>query len=423
MASKRIPEEIEEANQKVANIILTSEPTLVDVEQAIKVIPEMTKKTILHAGPPIEWERMCGPQRRGVIGAVIYEGLAETAKEAIELVEAGDVELKPCHHHSTVGSMAGITSASMWVAVVRNETYGNTAHCALYEGRGKTIAYGCYTEEVIERLHWMEETLGPALKMAVKDAGEINLKRIMSQAVTMGDELHNRSTAATLLFVNSIMPHLLKVDLGKNKINEVIKFMSAEININLFLIFTMASCKATMDAAHGIKNSTVVTAMARNGTDFGIRISGLGDQWFTAPSPKIKGLYFPGYGQEVANPDMGDSAITETMGLGGFAMAAAPAIVLLVGGTHRQSVDNTREMEEITITKNNNFRIPYMDFEGVPTGIDIRKVVETGISPIINTGIAHKGPGCGAIGAGITRAPMSCFKQALEHFAKMVGIA
>jgi hypothetical protein len=408
-------QQIEEANEIAVNRIVNSDPVIIDVRPAIEVVPGMTERTILHSGPPITWDRMCPPQKGGVIGAMLFEGLANSVEEAEKIAAEGEITLDPCHHHQTVGSMTGVTSANMWVHVVKNRDYGNTGFCAIYEGRGKTTAFGCHDTGTVKRLQWMDEVLGPTLQAALRKSDGIDLKGIIARALSMGDECHNRNTASTLLFTYSMVPLLIEAGIDDETIVEATRFIT-EPHYNYFLTLSMPASKASLDAAHGIENSTIVTAMARNGTDFGIRVSGLGNRWFIAPAPEIKGLYFPGFKAEDANPDMGDSAITETAGLGGFAIAASPAIIGLVGGTIQEAINYTREMSEITATRNTNFQIPYLNFQGTPTGIDIRKVVETGIHPVIDTGISHKKANVGHIGAGITRAPLECFNEALKSF-------
>jgi hypothetical protein len=316
--------------------------------------------------------------------------------------------------------MAGVVSASMPVFVVENKTNGNRSFCTLNEGLGKVLRFGAYSNEVIKRLKWMEATLAPALKQALQQTNGVNLKNITAQALHMGDECHNRNVAGTSLFLQEIVPSLLKTSLPKETIAEVVNFIAG--NPHFYLNLSMASSKATMDAAHGIEYSTLVTAMARNGVDIGIRVSGLGDTWFTAPASQVAGLYFSGFSEEDANPDLGDSTISETAGIGGFAMAAAPAIVQFVGGTASDAINYSREMKEITAARSRNYTIPVLNFEGTPTGIDIRKVVETGITPIINTGIAHREAGIGQIGAGLTRAPLEMFNQALRAMAGKLGV-
>jgi len=389
---------------------------LVDLKPAVKVIPKMKKNTILQAGPPIAWERMCGPLRGAVYGALIYEELAESPEEAQELIKNGEIQFAPCHEYDSVGPMAGVISASMPVFVVKNTEHGNFSYGSINEGLGKVLRFGAYSKEVIQHLKWMETELAPSLKLTIKRSRGINLKTIISQALHMGDECHNRNVAATSLFERQIMPHLIEANLETRVTSRIAKFLAE--NDHFFLNLSMTACKAMMDAAHGIENCTIVTAMSRNGTEFGIRVSGLGDRWFTAPAPTAKGLYFPGYGPADANPDLGDSSITETRGIGGFAMAAAPAIVKFVGGTPADAVNYTKEMMNITVSKDYSFTIPSLNFEGTPMGIDVVKVLDTSISPIINTGIAHKKPGIGQIGAGIVRAPMECFKKALKALLK-----
>ncbi|PKP58589.1 hypothetical protein CVT91_08290 [Candidatus Atribacteria bacterium HGW-Atribacteria-1] len=411
-----VQERIEAANKKVMEIILNGQPTLLDIGIAEEVIPGMAKKTILHAGPPIKWEKMSGPLRGAVIGALIYEGLAVDEKEATELAASGEISYDPCHHHNTVGPMTGVVSASMPVWILQNKKYGNYSYCTLNEGLGKVLRYGAYSDEVIKRLKWMENLLAPLLKQALKLHGPIDLKIMITQALQMGDEGHNRNRAGTSLLIRELAPYIIQTKFREEEKIEVLKFIDS--NDHFFLNLTMPAAKCTLDAAKNIEFSTIVTVMARNGTEFGIRVSGLGERWFTGPAGIVDGLLFPGYTAEDANPDIGDSVIAETAGIGGFAMAAAPAIVQFVGGTAKDAVNFTLKMYEITATENNIFKIPALDFRGTPTGIDIRKVVETGILPSINTGIAHKNPGVGQIGAGLVKPPMNCFEDALQAFVE-----
>lgn len=412
---------IDEANQKGVEILKSAQPVLVDVRPASEVVPGMTKKTFLHAGPPIEWERMCGPVKGAILGAILYEGLAQNLEEAQKLAESGELTFDSCHHHQAVGPMAGVLSSSMWVFCVENKTYGNMGFCSLNEGLGKVLRFGANGPEVLERLKWMETVLGPALQQAVRLSGGLNVKSMTAQALLMGDECHNRNVAATSTFLKEITPWLLKTDLSKETIGEVLAFIGG--NVHFFLNLSMAACKATSDPIVGLKDSTLVSTMARNGTEIGIRVAGLGDRWFTAPSGQPKGLYFSPYTEQDANPDLGDSTVSEVAGIGGFAMASAPAIVKFVGGVPADAVRYTKEMYEISVGRHQDYQIPALNFMGSPVGVDIRKVVETGITPIINTGIAHKEPGIGQIGAGLLYAPKKGFEDALVAFEKeLVGV-
>lgn len=411
-----VQERIEAANKKVMEIILNGQPTLLDIGVAEEVIPGMTKKMILHAGSPIKWEKMSGPLRGAVIGALIYEGLAVDEKESIQLAASGEISYDPCHHHNTVGPMAGVVSASMPVWILQNKTYGNYSYCTLNEGLGKVLRYGAYSDKVIKRLKWMENLLAPLLKQVLKLHGPVDLKTMIAQALQMGDEGHNRNRAGTSLLIRELAPYIIQTKFSEKEKIEVLKFIDS--NDHFFLNLTMPAAKCTMDAVKNIEFSTIVTVMARNGTEFGIRVSGLGDRWFTGPAGMVDGLLFPGYSAEDANPDIGDSVIAETVGIGGFAMAAAPAIVQFVGGSAKDAVNLTLKMYEISAAENNIYKIPALDFRGTPTGIDIRKVIETGILPSINTGIAHKDPGIGQIGAGLVKPPMNCFEDALQAFVE-----
>ena len=405
-------EKINQANAEALKRILGAQPTLVGMGTAGEDIPGMTKKTILHAGPPVTWDKMCGPVRGAVIGGLIYEGLAANKEEAEKLAASGEITFDSCHHHNAVGPMAGIVTYSMPVWKVVNKTSGNYAYCTVNEGLGKVLRFGAFGDEVIDRLKWIQNEFYPIVKEAIAIHGEINLKTMIAQVLQMGDEGHNRNKAGTSLLIRELAPAIAQTHFLLEKIVKVLEFLNS--NDHTFLNLTMPACKSTMDPVGNIPYCTIVYTMARNGTEFGIRVSGFGNRWFTAPAEIIDGLYFPGYTQADANPDVGDSCITETTGIGGFCMAAAPAIVQFVGGTVADSIKYSTQMYEITEGEGNTYQIPALNFRGSATGIDIRKVIETGIRPIINTGIAHKDMGVGQVGAGIVSPPMKCFEDALE---------
>jgi hypothetical protein len=409
--------DIEAANAEACRRIKAGRTALVGMGIARQVIPGMHERMILHAGPPVSWERMCGPQRGAVMGALIYEGIAQDEGEAARIAASGEIEFSPCHHHHAVGPMAGVVSPSMPVFILENKTFGNQAYCTQNEGLGKVLRYGGMGPEVYARLKWMETDLYPSLDRALQTLAEgINISSLIAQAIHMGDECHNRNRAATSLFIRAIAPALARTSRDNENLAKVIEFMDR--NDHFFLNLSMPAGKAMLEPAEGIPGSSIVTVMARNGTDFGIRLAGLPERWFVAPAGKVQGLYFPQFSEQDANPDIGDSTVTETAGYGGVAMAAAPAITQFVGGTPQMALETTLEMYEITFDEHEQFTIPALNFRGTPCGIDVRKVIETGILPQINTGIAHKDPGIGMVGAGILRAPEACFKQAYEAISK-----
>lgn len=413
---------IEQANETAVSNMMSARPILTGVATARDVIPGMRENLLLHAGPPIGWERMSGPLRGAVIGALIFEGLAKDDTEAVRMVKAGEIDFEPCHHHHAVGPMAGVTSSSMKVYEIENITHGNKAYANFNEGYGKVLRYGAYSEEVIARLRWMNDVMGPLLAEALASMENgIDMRALLAETLHMGDEGHNRNKAGSILFLKLLAPAIANVAPNGATAAAIIQFMGDNaLNV---LNPVMAACKAMADAAHGVEGSTVITAMARNGTDFGIRVSSLGEQWFTGPAAVPDGLYFPGFSFADANPDIGDSTITETAGIGGYAMASAPAIVTFISGTPQDALNTTLEMYEITVAEHSHFTIPALDFRGTPTGTDIRKIVELGITPRINTGIAHKEAGIGQVGAGLVRPPMSIFEQALLAFAQKYGLA
>ncbi len=410
---------VETANRTAFEVYQSAQPVLHGIGLAGQSIPAMKDRMILHSGPPIAWNDMCGPMKGAIIGAILYEEWAASLDKAEIMASSGKITFEPCHKHNAVGPMAGIISPSMPVWIVSNTTNGKQAFSNFNEGLGKALRFGANNQEVIGRLKWMGQVLAPALRAAVEILGGLELKTLMAQALHMGDEVHNRNVAASSLFLKRLISALLKTGTPAAEIAAVVEFIAG--NDHFFLNLSMAACKSMLDAAHGVPGSSMVTAMARNGVEFGIRVSGTGDQWFTAPAPIVDGLFFPGYTAADAAPDLGDSAITETAGVGGFAMAASPAIVKFVGGTPQDAIENTTTMTHITLGRNDAFTLPALNFAGSPAGIDIRRVVDTGVQPIINTGIAHREAGIGQIGAGITRAPLACFTQAVSSLARAVA--
>jgi hypothetical protein len=409
--------DIEAANAEAVERICAGRPLLTGMGLAGEIIPRFApsgaaRLLIAHSGPPITWERMCGPMRGGIIGALMYEGVAHTPEEADRMSASGEVEFATCHDFSAVGPMAGIISPSMPVFVVRNESSGHVAFATQNEGLGRVLRYGAFGPDVIRRLRWMDGTLYPALKKAIEATGPVDLRAMIAQALHMGDECHNRNKAGTSLFLRAIAPALVETMTDRHDAAAVLRFIDG--NDHFFLNLAMAAMKAMLLPAENVPGCTIVTAMARNGTDWGIQVSETGSSWYTAPSPKVDGLWLPGYTADDANPDIGDSAITETGGIGGFALAGAPAIVRFVGGTPADALDATLEMYEITAGEHTAFTIPALDFRGAPVGIDVRKVMRKGIVPRLNTGIAHRNPGLGMVGAGLVQAPRGCFEAAFE---------
>jgi len=414
-------EKIEQANEKAFAAFLGASPVLRGVGTAGETLARMGERTILHAGPPLAWRDMCSPMQGAIAGAILYEGWARDAQAAQKLAASGEIAFEPCHDHAAVGPMAGIISPSMPLWIVEDETRGARAYSNFNEGLGKALRFGAYGPDVLARLAWMRDALGPALGRSLAALGGVELKPLVAQALIMGDEVHNRNAAASSLLLRRLAPALARARLGADDLAKVLEFMAG--NEHFFLNISMALAKVSLDAAHGVAGSSLVTAMSRNGVEFGIRVSGLGDRWFTAPAGAIDGLYFPGYGPADAARDLGDSSITETAGFGGFSMAAAPAIVKFVGGTPEDATANSLRMRSITLGESDVFQLPALDFRGAPCGIDLRKVVDTGIEPVINTGIAHREAGIGQIGAGLTRAPLACFTQALAALDAAVGPA
>jgi len=407
---------IKEANQECLKRIGESTAKLVDVRLAGDVIPDMNDYMVLHAGAPVGWDRMCGPMRGAIIGSILFEGWAKNPIEAEELAASGRIRFDSAHNHHALGPMSGIITKSMQVQVIRNEIHNIDTYVTLHMGLGKVLRHGAYDDEVMTKLRWLNSELAPLLREAIHHAEGIDLKTLISQALQMGDDTHNRNKAGNSLLLNLLTPHFIQVG-GKADVIRAAKFIDDAGHF--ILNSTMAACKGMLDAGTNIPGATVVTAIARNGVETAIRVSGTGDEWFAAPASKINGVYFPGYTAEDANPDMGDSSITETIGLGSMAMAGAPAVVQFVGGTAEFAYETTMRMFEITLAEHPVFKMPALNFRGTPFGIDVRKVVSTGITPVINTGIACKRAGVGQIGAGVAETPIECFVKALKRLASI----
>ena len=403
-------------NDTAIDRLQAARPEISGIGAASDVIVGMTSTTFLHAGPPIEWPDMSGPLRGAIMGAAVYEGLASHPEDAARRAAAGEFEFVPCHERGAVGPMAGVVSASMPMWIVDNPAAGNRAYCTLNEGLGRVLRYGAYDGEVIDRLVWMREVLAPILRSALREIGApVDLRAMIAHALQMGDEGHNRNRAGTSLLLRELQPALLTVEQPRDEVVSVVRFISG--NDHFFLNPVMAAGKATTDAAAGIEGSSLIVAMARNGTEFGIRLSGTGDRWFTGPAGMVDGLYLPGFGPDDSNPDIGDSTITETMGIGGMAMGAAPAIVRFVGGAPEDALQTTRLMYEICWGESDHYLIPALGFRGTPLGIDCCAVVHSGILPAVNTGIAHRDPGVGQVGAGLVEPPMEAFVSAVRGLA------
>jgi hypothetical protein len=410
--------DIDEANDIVIQRIKQARPTLIGMGLAKDVIPNYHDHLFLHAGPPITWNRMCGPLRGNVMGLLIIEGMAKDENEAEKIASSGEIEFAPCNDYNSVGPMAGVISPSLPVFIIENKAFGNHAFCPMNEGLGKVLRYGGMGPDVYARIKWMKSVLYPTLDRALNTISDgVDIKALIAQALHMGDDGHNRNRAGTSLLLRALLPALARTNQNNETLAQVLEFIDK--NDHFFLNISMPAGKAALDPTDGVEGSSIVTTMTRNGTDFGIRLASMPKRWFTAPAPSVEGLYFPGYGPEDANLDIGDSTVTETAGYGGFAMAAAPAITKFVGGTPQDAIDSTLEMYEITASEHEGFTIPALNFRGTPLGIDVRKVMRTGILPKINTGIAHKKAGVGGIGAGITRAPEKVFRDAFDALKEL----
>ncbi|MBM7806780.1 hypothetical protein JOD57_002617 [Geodermatophilus bullaregiensis] len=404
------------ANRTAVERVLAAGSQLVDVRPAREVLG-LDDRTLLHSGPPLTWAAASGPMRGALVGACLFEGWAADVEDAERLLASGGVALDPCHHRSAVGPMAGVTSPSMWTWCLEDPVGGGRAYCNLNEGLGKVLRMGAFDEEVLTRLAWMRDVLGPLLARAVRSMPEpLDVKAVLAQMLQMGDEGHNRNRAGSLMALRDLAPALVALHAPGDDVAAALRFIGG--NEHFFLNLGMPTAKLAMDAARDVPGSTMVTVMSRNGTEFGVQTAGTGDRWFTGPAQTPVGLFLGDYGPDDANPDIGDSAIMETYGVGGFSMAAAPAIVRFVGGTVPDALATTERMYQLTLAENPAMAIPVLGFRGAPTGIDVLSVARTGWLPQINTGMAGRVAGTGQVGAGLVQPPRECFEQALAALAQ-----
>jgi len=417
-------QEIDRANDIAVNQMMDSKPCLVGLGKALDCIPGMRKNLFLHAGPPITWDRASEPLRGAIIGAVLFEGIASTKEEAIACIEKGLITLESNNDHYSVGPMAGLITPSMSVYIIEDKSNGKFFYTNMSDNaansRGQSLRFGIFHKEAIQHLHWMENVQAPVFQKVIKALGEIDLRALIAESLHMADECHTRVKATSLLYMKA-MAHLVpKFASNTSDADKILETLATDAFCGLNV--AMAAAKTMTAAAHGVEKSTLITVFSRNGTDFGIKVSGLGNQWFTGPAEIPSGLWFPGYTAGDANPDIGDSAIMEAAGLGGLAMAASPASVAFIGGDAQEALNITMDMYEITHSEHKHFTIPALNFRGTPVGIDVRKVIERNIRPHINTGIANKKMNCVMVGCGAAHPPMVAFEQALEAFvSKYVG--
>lgn len=401
---------VDTANAEAVRRLDTAAPLLTRVKPAAEVVPDMGARTVLHTGPPLSWAQFCDPLRRSVHATVMAEGWAETPHQAGGLVASGDVVLAPANHHGCALPMATTIGPSSPVVVVENAEGGNRAFSALNQGPGKRSWMGVDAEEAVESLRWLRDVAGPLLDQVLTGRDPIDLFSIAAQGVQMGDDVHMRLQACSSLLVRQLLPGLLRLQSPQR--GELGDYLSD--NYLFFLNLAIAAAKATVDWVAGVPDSTIVTNMARNGTTFGVRVSATGERWFTAPAPPVGDpLYRGDFGPDDAAPDIGDSAIIELVGLGGAAAAGSPAVAGFIGGRMSDAIARTREVGQVSLARSSRFIMPNLDFEGTPLGLDLRRIVELEIVPAITTGILHDSEGLGQVGAGLARAPLACFQQAL----------
>ena len=405
------------ANAEAVERLCAADPVVVDVQPTGEVIPRYTPNLVLTSGAPLPWPEYTGGQRDAIIGGVLFEGLAATRAEAIAALDAGEVRVAGCHDYGAVGSLAGIYTASMPVFVVEDRAYGARAFCNFYEGKDpRRLNYGCYDEGVRQRLLHVNTVYAPVVGEAIRRAGGVALRPLIAKGLRMGDECHSRNSASSLLFVRELLGAALDMA-GADAARVRETFLHVADNDYFFLRLSMAAGKAIADAAHGVAGSSVVTAMGFSCQEFAIRVSGLGDEWFRGPTPTVEGKLFPGHDSSEITWMGGESPITETVGLGGFAQACAFSLQQYQGGSPEAMTARNLEMYRITAGENTAFKIPVFGFRGTPTGIDIFKVLAEDVLPVMDVGLA--GRDGGQIGAGVIRAPRECFERAAARWAEV----
>lgn len=353
------------------------------------------------------------------MGAALHEKWAVSREDAEDKFRRNEIKLGACNDHATVGAGAGILSPSMPVLICRDMHNGNEGYCLPFEGRSGLGVWGVYNDDVEATLQVIEKQFAPAVNQVLTEQGGIPVKGIIARSLQMNDDIHTRQTAAGLILLSEIAPKLMHSDLDREAITMCIEMFSS--SERWFHPLGMASAMSTIRGLKGTEYSTVVTAICNGGVNTGLKVAALGEQWFTAPAPMLTGSYLsPQWSEKDASPYCGDSTITEVVGMGAFAGAAAPSVLRLRGGTYQDGINQSMDMRTLTVGLNSNYPIPLLDFTGPGLAIDIRKVINTGTPVVCHGGIISKDGG--QIGAGIATFPMEVYVDAMYAFLKKYGI-
>lgn len=403
--------DIDEANGRAVEMITKAQPYWVSVEAAGDFLKEMGERTILHSGPPIPYEDMCELHKRGMQNGALMEGWAASRKEADRLLKRGDIHVDSALNYAAVGSGTGIITPSVPLLIVEDRRTKKRAGVFPAEGKfgGGFCGWGLYSKEIADNLRYLRERVYEPLSRLLEEEGGLELKSLIAESIEMGDENHSSQSAVDLLFLKKILPYGLKAENS----GEIIRYFLE--TGRFFHNFGQAASRSALLGASDIPGSSMVTAAGGNGVEFGIKVAGLSEEWFTAPSPMIEGRYMtPGSRREDQLAWIGDSSVVECAGLGGILSAASPKVCAYRGDNLEKALETTRQMALICIGENPSYRIPNLDFAHSPVGIDVLKCVKTGITPVINGGMINRQGGW--MGAGCARIPMECFEKAAKAF-------
>lgn len=403
------------AGRRSVELLDRTTARLVGVRPACEVVQGIGPRHFLHAGPPIEMDEIPGPMRGALIAGLMFEKEAHSVEQAEQIIDQGGLSISSCNDAGGAGPVAGVVTPTMPVVVAETST-GSLAFSPLNEGRGRVLRFGATDSATIERLSWMRDELAPLLNAAVSATERIDLTSFMAEALRRGDECHNRNVGVSAALLLRLAPPIIRTARTSDAAARALEWAGG--NPQFFLSFAIAAAKAIAREAHNVPGSPIVTCVAANGIRIGIQVSGCGDEWFVTDSPLGNTKISDGYTIDDAQPALGDSFITEVVGLGACALSAAPAISSFLGTSQSDSENIVETMRRVCAGTSSRFVIPSGGYVGTPLGIDVSKVVSAATSPIVEYGLAHKRPGIGQIGAGLTEVPMAPFEQALDQLKR-----
>ncbi|MEA3117741.1 MAG: hypothetical protein QOI13_1011 [Paraburkholderia sp.] len=389
------------ANRLAVERIAATEPVLTGCERA-SVALGLADGELGHAGPPFaSAAEIPAPVLNALTGAVLHERWAGNREAARAMIMRGEIRLRANHDLGTVSPMTGVVRPRQTVMRIENRAGSGVAHATLAEAGRRVLRFGFYDEAVAAGLDHLDQVVGPALARALP-AGGLPLLPLIAEGVALGDDVHQRNIGGMYAFVRQLSD--LETSLRAWLLG----------NPQHFLNYAMAGAKLALDRAHDIPDSSIVTAISRNGVSCGVRIAGCGERWFTAPASFPDGGFFAPHTPLDAQGDLGDSAIMEAYGLGGTIAHCSPELARLMQQDWQAASAVGHRMRSLFDSAHPTIAPALAGEAGAGLGLDAQRVVDAGEPIRIHTGIAHRDGVTGWIGIGVATASVACFDAALR---------